>query len=970
MPGEEQFGLGVNFSRPMGFSSYKAGLSNPFCEGSSSPFSSAHTLQVIPSQFPQVSSFRRRGRIYVDEGSDRGSLPAFDSGVLCDHVSGSKRGAWDRLETSFRSNTIKSICQEGKIQNGDTQVSVVGNQASRLDGYGRFEGRLFPGTHASPLFQVPQVCLEQKDFSVQGPLLWPFDSPSGVYARLRSGSIFPPSEECASLEVPRRLVTSSLVPPGVCNSLGNAVIPVLPSGHQSKSKEILSQPSSGSNLSRHEDFFTKFQGLSQGEKGDKIQVKCTQVIRKVSPGQAGRISPRPDVLSHRFSKGESVEDEAISFSSARGKVKESEGVEHFNTIQGLQGGHFMVDSTSASRDGYLSCSIGARHVSGDGCISRGLGLSCGGLQEFRDLVGRGVSSSHKHFGIKSSHVCPSGSSPLSTGQGDSSSGGQHNSASISQTRRWNEIEELSSGSSQDPDMGRNSSGVPGTEIHSGLPKCGGGLSFESVRVKFHGVVPEQISDRTPLDTLGSSSGGRLCHSIQPPVAGILLPSSGSSCIGDRRYDPELVAPRSISISTHEIDQEGSIQIQRFGRSKGNTCSPTVAPTGMVPRPAESVDRSTETSPSLNRSIISRSKRSRVPPLRYYEFARVEAIQHLLRERKFSRDAASYISECNRASTLKVYEAKWRKFSDWCYREKVHPLRPPLEKLVNFYLFVKNDLGLSVSAIEGYRAALAPIFKLAGCDYGESTELSLLFKAFKRSFTRSKNRPPHWDINVVLLSLKLAPYEPFLEDNLNYVTMKTLFLVAFATANRVSELHALSDQVGFGRDGSVVLCFSPLFIAKSETLNNSVRREFRIESLSSITDDQDELLLCPVRAIKKYLFLTRHSSRAKSLFVSPRDPTRPLSANACAYFLRSTISYAYEHMSDKTKTLSRVNAHEVRAVAVSIRFRFNLSQINLIKSAYWRSNSMFCSRYLRDISHSYTDVSALGPLVVAQGIVQA
>ena len=146
------------------------------------------------------------------------------------------------------------------------------------------------------------------------------------------------------------------------------------------------------------------------------------------------------------------------------------------------------------------------------------------------------------------------------------------------------------------------------------------------------------------------------------------------------------------------------------------------------------------------------------------------------------------------------------------------------------------------------------------------------------------------------------------------------------------------------------------------------RDFKIEGLSSLTTDPSELLLCPVKAVKKYLKMTQTSGRAKRLFVSPRNFKKPLSKNAISFFLKKVITDAYKDIPDKIIKLTEVNAHEIRAISTSLRFKYNMNQVALIKNAYWRSNTIFCSRYLRDISHSYLDVSSLGPLVVAQGIV--
>ena len=68
----------------------------------------------------------------------------------------------------------------------------------------------------------------------------------------------------------------------------------------------------------------------------------------------------------------------------------------------------------------------------------------------------------------------------------------------------------------------------------------------------------------------------------------------------------------------------------------------------------------------------------------------------------------------------------------------------------------------------------------------------------------------------------------------------------------------------------------------------------MRSLNSFVGDlPDELLLCPVRALRAYL--ARTSSllpRPRTLFVSPRSTARSLSKNALSFFLRDIISRAY------------------------------------------------------------------------------
>ena len=53
------------------------------------------------------------------------------------------------------------------------------------------------------------------------------------------------------------------------------------------------------------------------------------------------------------------------------------------------------------------------------------------------------------------------------------------------------------------------------------------------------------------------------------------------------------------------------------------------------------------------------------------------------------------------------------------------------------------------------------------------------------------RPPAWDLSKVLQYLVTSAFEPLSQASFRALTLKTLFLLALATAKRVGELQALS-----------------------------------------------------------------------------------------------------------------------------------------------------------------------------------
>ena len=217
--------------------------------------------------------------------------------------------------------------------------------------------------------------------------------------------------------------------------------------------------------------------------------------------------------------------------------------------------------------------------------------------------------------------------------------------------------------------------------------------------------------------------------------------------------------------------------------------------------------------------------------------------------------------------------------------------------------------------------------------------------------------------MALHYLKGARFEPLVEASLRDLSRKTLFLVAMALASRIGELQALSPSVGWGRDGhSVKLAWVPEFMAKTETPvtpDNPVPREFVLHALSQDTPEKEELLLCPVRALRYYLYRVESLKlKPDRLFVAPSNPKRHISKNAISYFVWSVIleSNAKEHLPSDVEFLhiDNVRAYEIRALSVSTCFKVTCSLEALRWAALWKCEPIFPNFYLRDLSHFYFD----------------
>ena len=80
------------------------------------------------------------------------------------------------------------------------------------------------------------------------------------------------------------------------------------------------------------------------------------------------------------------------------------------------------------------------------------------------------------------------------------------------------------------------------------------------------------------------------------------------------------------------------------------------------------------------------------------------------------------------------------------------------------------------------------------------------------------------------------------------------------------------------------------------------------------------------------------------------------------WLREVIERAYQD------SLPQYGAHKVRGIASTLLFERNFSLDQVLKVGVLRSQIIFTSFYLRDITHKSLDTFFLGPVMAAQSVV--
>ena len=452
------------------------------------------------------------------------------------------------------------------------------------------------------------------------------------------------------------------------------------------------------------------------------------------------------------------------------------------------------------------------------------------------------------------------------------------------------------------------------------------------------------------------------HFPKLQMSGVLCTYERLYECGDRCFPPELGGPSGLCIPSIQYGEESPQQSEGVPQSRANSDRSLLASEGVVPGSAggpsgatlsvANEERSTQTAPF--------SPLSHGAPIA--SASCLETVWRFSRHEGFSRGVANQLTFSRRPSTQAVYQAKWNVYRRWCERHERSISNPTLPKVADFLLFLFNRKHLSVSAIKGYRSMLSFVFHSKLPVISNSKVLSDLIKSF------SLQRPPHrepklsWDLNKILSVLRASPFEPLHNIPIRNLTQKCLFLIALATAKRVSEIHALSFEVGKqGQD--LILSYLPHFLAKTESDSNPLPRSFPLKSLGDFVGDlREELLVCPVRCLLAYIKRTSNiQSRPKSLFLSPGNPSRAISKNGISFFLRELISN-YGLLGAQEGLAPR--AHSIRSMATSLAFKKNIAIPRILEAATWRSNSVFASFYLKDVAIEFGDLWRLGPLVVA------
>ena len=401
-------------------------------------------------------------------------------------------------------------------------------------------------------------------------------------------------------------------------------------------------------------------------------------------------------------------------------------------------------------------------------------------------------------------------------------------------------------------------------------ECGGRLSV-TTETSLGGVETPPRGSGADLAQIRHSRGGPVCNRVHNAMPSLVLPdgdieSVRAGCSGAPMARLPPVCFSTFPTNSIDTTQGPGRQPQTpAGRSK-------MAREDVVLDAAQSLLQLSMAAPQQEGSPVSvgRPHLASVSGTPAAVCMAPEGPEPLLSQ--CDQDVIQTILDARAPSTRALYANRWKLFSQWCEVNREVPESCSVPVILR-YLQSLMEKKLSASTLKVYVAAIsARHSKVDNQTVGSHTLVTRFLRGVRRRNPLQAVRHPSWDLTLVLEALRRPPYEPMQQSELKWASAKLAFLLAMASAKRVSELHALSVStqcMRWNSDGTgVALWPNPSFLSKtwaSEHSNKVIQlAAYNPSGLQESAVSAE--LVCPVRALRHYIQATEGLRHSDSLFV--------------------------------------------------------------------------------------------------------
>ena len=506
---------------------------------------------------------------------------------------------------------------------------------------------------------------------------------------------------------------------------------------------------------------------------------------------------------------------------------------------------------------------------------------------------------------------------------------------------------------------------PATSTPSGLKERDGRSPISETDSKRHRMAPRGSDLKQTVLCLRPTPRRHVRDKIQQSDSGLCFALPGRQGLGGRRPIDGLVqlglsicVPSASTGSSH-IDKDTRVErdLSHTSRIRSPLTNFPTRPRADEHTAQNSTREAAGTLPVSTRA--SPASLSQQPGHAVSD--RLATIRGILSRQGFSDPTTELLLKDIRQSSSTVYNSQWSAFARWCHLEKIDPLGIPVARLADYLTNLFNK-GLQPATIKVHRAAINSVLRLSRTFTLEEEEtLRKLVRAITLQRPRSFQALPPWSLGLVLRQLLLPPFVRNGTDGkipLRLLTLKTVFLVAMASAARADELAALSREghnltLDHLPSGGTVCNIRPFagFFAKNAT-PEEVPRATSLPGIAHLFKDSElDRLLCPVRAVLLYLKRTDSlpGRECPGRLFGHFKPGIKFRKSHISLWLAETIRLAYEHSDSDSQSLEKIKGHQVRGMAASWAYFKYVPLSEVRKAVGWKTESVFARHYLRDVA---------------------
>ena len=875
------------------------------------------------------------------------------------------------------------------LQDGDARVRPLSHPKSGVGGVHRHTRCLSSCADASSCPQVSAFRGQQEGVPVHLSSVWTGNFSTGVHQAAETRRLSVEAARCEATRLLRRLADQSRYTRGSSTAFSDnhQGPPVSRMDHQLR--EV--RPHTKSRLPVHWDAVqhSTLHSGAPAENANKGPVssstldgqseyncqRSAQASRHVGVhGLAGSTRTAPSSSSPMVGRYSMVPED-----------RELVRPDSSSTVGSVRGGMVVIPSSPARstprRQGDGSDSLHR-------CVQFGLGSPVRLTLDTGTVVSISTIVPHKRSRDAGCHLCSERlptSSEVPCGETDVR---QRSDGGVHQERGGHEIAHFDADDHSTAQVVRQQGDYVGSRPSARSTQYPGGFPVQSRPDSDHGVDDGHGESTTSVCQVGRTTDRYVCDIRQQTTRQVRFAISGPQGGVDRCHVHALGQGEGPLVCLPAI-QDGSAssaEDRSITRTAGDTDRSTATGSIMVSRADEPNPRRPgspvrgRSRPAHTRRVHGRG-RDRNSSLPAVKSSRVETLRAILRAKGHSREAANMMSRCLRESSQQVYESHWSRFVAFCRTKKWQVFQVRSHHFSTYMMHLFRD-DLLPSTIISHRTSVASVLRHWVYDPAADPHIKLLVRAFRLERPVQRRIMPKWDLHLVLLSLMRPPFTSQSGDDgessddvipLKWRTLKCLFLLALASARRRSYLHALSIAPGrcvFARGNTqrqlvVSLLPEPGFLAKNQ-LPTQAPEWITVPGIAHLNPTEPERMLCPVRQLKLYI---RDSESIRGgrqrMFIPWNRSIRDIMRSHISRWIVETVKEAY---TQADRQFDRVTAHEVRALSASWAYNCQVALPDILAAAFWRSSGVFQNSYLRDMACVAEGMSTLGPVVVAQHVV--